>query len=31
MTKNRAGQAPARWTRAQFQERFNLRFYDPGA
>jgi hypothetical protein len=29
MTKIRIGQAPAPPTRAQFQERFNLRFYDP--
>jgi multimeric flavodoxin WrbA len=29
MTKIRTGQAPASLTRAEFQERFNLRFYDP--
>ena len=29
MTKIRTGQAPAPLTRAQFQERFNVRFYDP--
>lgn len=29
MTKIRTGQAPAALTREQFQERFNLRFYDP--
>jgi len=27
MTKIRTGQAPAPLTRAQFQERFNVRFY----
>ncbi len=29
MTKTRTGQAPAALTRAQFHERFNVRFYDP--
>ena len=29
MTKIRTGQAPRPLTRAQFHERFNLRFYDP--
>ncbi len=29
MTKIRTGQAPAALTRAQFHERFNVRFYDP--
>ena len=29
MTKIRKGQAPAPLTRAEFQERFNTRFYDP--
>jgi len=29
MTKIRTGQAPAPLTRAQFQERFQVRFYDP--
>ena len=29
MTKIRTGQAPASLTRAQFQERFHVRFYDP--
>ena len=29
MTKIRTGQAPAPLTRAQFHERFNVRFYDP--
>ena len=29
MTKIRTGQAPAALTRAQFQERFNVRYYDP--
>jgi len=29
MIKIRTGQAPASLTRTQFQERFNLRFYDP--
>ena len=29
MTKIRTGQAPAALTRAQFRERFNVRFYDP--
>ena len=29
MTKIRTGQAPAPLTRAQFQERFRARFYDP--
>jgi hypothetical protein len=29
MTKIRTGQAPAALTRRQFQERFNVRFYDP--
>lgn len=29
MTKIRTGQAPAALMRAQFHERFNVRFYDP--
>ena len=29
MTKIRTGQAPASLTRAQFQESFHVRFYDP--
>ena len=29
MTKIRKGQAPAPLTRAEFHERFNVRFYDP--
>lgn len=29
MTKIRKGQAPASLTRAEFQERFNVRYYDP--
>jgi len=29
MTKIRTGQAPASLTRAQFHERFQVRFYDP--
>ena len=29
MTKIRTGQAPAELTRAEFSQRFNLRFYDP--
>ena len=29
MTKIRTGQAPAELTRAEFSERFNVRFYDP--
>ena len=29
MTKIRKGQAPASLSRAEFHERFNVRFYDP--
>jgi hypothetical protein len=29
VTKIRTGQAPGSLTRAQFHERFNVRFYDP--
>ena len=29
MTKIRKGQAPVPMTRAEFHERFNVRFYDP--